>query len=40
MKYSNTIVFNQIDNSLQSNTDFHISPILKQAFANCFYEST
>lgn len=33
-------VFNQIGNSLQSNTDFHISPILKQAFANCFYEST
>ncbi|HCC51958.1 MAG TPA: hybrid sensor histidine kinase/response regulator [Porphyromonadaceae bacterium] len=32
-------VHNQVGNSLQANTDFHITPILQQAFVNCFYES-
>lgn len=33
-------VFSQIGTSLLTNTDFHIVPMLKQAFVNCFYEST
>ncbi len=33
-------VYNQAGNSLQANTDFHITPILQQAFVNCFYESS
>ena len=33
-------VFNQIGTSLLINTDFQIVSILKQAFVNCFYESS
>lgn len=32
-------VYNQIGSDLLTNTDFHIAPILQQAFVNCFYES-
>lgn len=33
-------VYNQIGTDFLANTDFHIDPILQQAFVNCFYEST
>ncbi|WP_300701633.1 two-component regulator propeller domain-containing protein [Bacteroides sp.] len=32
-------VYNQIGSDFLINTDFHIAPILQQAFVNCFYES-
>lgn len=32
-------VYNQIGADFLTNTDFHIAPILQQAFVNCFYES-
>lgn len=33
-------VFNQVGSALLANTDFHLAPMLKQAFVNCFYESS
>lgn len=33
-------IFNQVGNALIANTDFHLAPMLKQAFVNCFYESS
>ena len=32
-------VYNQIDKSLLTNTDFHIPTVLEQSFVNCIYES-
>ena len=32
-------VYNQIDKSLLTNTDFHIPMVLEQSFVNCIYES-
>lgn len=33
-------VFNQVGTSLLPNTDFQIASVLKQAFVNCFYETS
>ena len=33
-------VYNQLDTSLLTNTDFHIAPVLTQSFVNCIYESS
>lgn len=34
------MVFDQVGDSLRKNADFRMVPALKQAFVNCFYEST
>lgn len=33
-------VYSQMGHGFLTNTDFHIPPILQQAFVNCFYESS
>ena len=33
-------VYNQLDTSLLTNTDFHITSVLQQSFVNCIYESS